>query len=156
MSRACRFSLTSTRDLLRREASPGVPDALAILMRARIRRLVGDSGIVLRVGRYGPYLGQGRPNAQCPGDLAPDELTPEKRRELAQPFGDRELESTQQATAIIAKSGRYGPYVTELLPEDEPAAEADPDAASAKKRPRSPRSSHAPRARTQRHEPRHR
>ena len=48
-----------------------------------------DSGIVLRVGRYGPYLegpdDEGNPvgkRANVPDDLPPDELTLEKAREL--------------------------------------------------------------------------
>jgi DNA topoisomerase-1 len=47
-------------------------------------------------------------------------LTLEKAEELlAQPSGDREL-GTDPATglAITARTGRYGPYVTEVLPED--------------------------------------
>ena len=57
-----------------------------------------------------------------PEDLAPDELTVEKAEELlAGAAGDREL-GTDPATgrAIVAKAGRYGPYVTEVLPEDAP------------------------------------
>ena len=52
---------------------------------------IGD-GIVLRVGRYGPYLERGGERASVPEDIAPDELTVEKAEELlAQPSGDREL-----------------------------------------------------------------
>ena len=87
-------------------------------------------GITLRVGRYGPYLedpavlgGDGNPRrASVPEDLAPDELTPAKARELleSEPEGDKVL-GTDPATGttIVAKNGRYGPYVTELLPEPE-------------------------------------
>jgi DNA topoisomerase-1 len=55
-----------------------------------------------------------------PEGLAPDELTPEKAEELfAQPSGEREL-GTDPATGleIVAKAGRFGPYVTEVLGED--------------------------------------
>ena len=92
---------------------------------------IGD-GITLRVGRYGPYLedanaptGQdGAPRrASVPEDLAPDELTVQKARELldTQPDGDALL-GTDPATGttIVARTGRYGPYVTEVLPEPEP------------------------------------
>ncbi len=87
-------------------------------------------GITLRVGRYGPYLEDpavlgedGNPRrASVPEDLAPDELTPAKARELleSEPEGDKVL-GTDPATGttIVAKNGRYGPYVTELLPEPE-------------------------------------
>jgi len=94
---------------------------------------LGD-GIVLRVGRYGPYVEDtagvtgpggedGSPRrASVPEDLAPDELTLAKARELleTQPDGDRVL-GTDPATGttIVARNGRYGPYVTEILPEPE-------------------------------------
>ncbi|MDK7734828.1 topoisomerase C-terminal repeat-containing protein, partial [Propionimicrobium lymphophilum] len=40
-----------------------------------------DSGIVLRVGRYGPYLEDAKQDrANVPEDLAPDELTLEKAK----------------------------------------------------------------------------
>ncbi|WP_448631162.1 type I DNA topoisomerase [Cellulomonas soli] len=90
---------------------------------------IGD-GLTLRVGRYGPYLEDasdlgedGNPRrASVPDDLAPDELTVEKARELmqTQPEGDLVLgEDPVTGTTIVAKNGRYGPYVTELLPEPE-------------------------------------
>ena len=75
--------------------------------------------VVVRVGRYGPYLTAGEQKASVPDDLAPDELTVDKALELlAAPSGDREL-GTDPATghAIVAKAGRYGPYVTEVLPD---------------------------------------
>ena len=91
---------------------------------------IGD-GIVLRVGRYGPYLEaaaapaaeDGTPRrASVPEDLAPDELTVAKARELleTQPDGDRVLGADPETgTTIVARNGRYGPYVTEVLPEPE-------------------------------------
>jgi DNA topoisomerase-1 len=76
-------------------------------------------GIVLRVGRYGPYLERGEERASVPPDLAPDELTVERAEELlAQPNGDRSLgHDPDSGHEIVAKAGRYGPYVTEVLPE---------------------------------------
>ena len=78
-----------------------------------------DSDIVVRVGRYGPYVQQGGPDsdrrASLPEDLAPDELTPEKVEELlSAPSGDLEL-GTDPATGreVTARNGRYGPYVTD-------------------------------------------
>jgi DNA topoisomerase I len=95
---------------------------------------IGD-GITLRVGRYGPYLetaggdGQEGRRASVPDDVAPDELTVEKARELLERQADdgREI-GVDPATGhtIIAKNGRFGPYVTEVLPEDDDAAEAAP------------------------------
>ncbi|WP_431043006.1 type I DNA topoisomerase [Streptomyces sp. P1-3] len=86
------------------------------------------SGIVLRVGRYGPYIERGEKDteghqrADIPGDLAPDELTVEHAEELlARPSGDFELGTDPESGhEIIAKDGRYGPYVTEVLPEGTP------------------------------------
>jgi DNA topoisomerase-1 len=81
---------------------------------------LAGSDIVVRVGRYGPYLERDGQRANVPEDMAPDELTLEKAEELlAQPSGDIPL-GTDPATGhtIIAKSGRFGPFVTEQLPED--------------------------------------
>jgi DNA topoisomerase-1 len=80
---------------------------------------IGD-GIVLRVGRYGPYLERGGQRASVPEELAPDELTVEKAEELlAQPSGDRELGTDPETgLTIVARTGRYGPYVTEVLSEE--------------------------------------
>ena len=77
-------------------------------------------GIVLRVGRYGPYLERDGQRANVPEDVVPDELTVERATELLeQPSGDRSL-GTEPETGreIVARTGRYGPYVTEVLPED--------------------------------------
>jgi DNA topoisomerase-1 len=88
--------------------------------------------IVLRVGRYGPYLERERPGdddgeptterASVPDDTPPDELTVERAEELlAQPSGDRALGSDPDSgRPVVAKVGRYGPYVTEILPDDAP------------------------------------
>jgi DNA topoisomerase-1 len=75
--------------------------------------------IVLRVGRYGPYLERDGRRANIPDDLVPDELTVEKAEELlAQPSGDRELGvDPETGRTIVARTGRYGPYVTETLDE---------------------------------------
>jgi len=79
---------------------------------------IGD-GIVLRVGRYGPYLERDGQRANVPEDVVPDELTVERAEELlAQPSGDRLLGVDQETgREIAARTGRYGPYVTEVLPE---------------------------------------
>ncbi len=83
-----------------------------------------DDGIVVRVGRYGPYVEDAEGNrGSVPEDLPPDELTVAKAKELlAAGTGDREL-GTDPATGrtIVVKSGRYGPYVTEVLPDDVPS-----------------------------------
>ncbi|MGW4912189.1 type I DNA topoisomerase [Streptomyces sp. NPDC004270] len=84
--------------------------------------------IVLRVGRYGPYVergekdSEGHQRADVPEDLAPDELSVELAEELlAKPSGDFELGADPESGhQIIARDGRYGPYVTEVLPEGTP------------------------------------
>jgi DNA topoisomerase-1 len=88
--------------------------------------------IDLRVGRYGPYV-EGPPftegedgkqvptRANVPDDLPPDELTLAKAKELlATPAGlEKELGNhPETGLAITAKNGRFGPYVTEALPDD--------------------------------------
>ncbi|MEU7641406.1 type I DNA topoisomerase [Streptomyces sp. NPDC039016] len=86
------------------------------------------SGITLRVGRYGPYVERGEKDeeghqrADVPEDLAPDELTVSYAEELlAKPSGDYELGMDPvSGHQIVAKDGRYGPYVTEVLPEGTP------------------------------------
>jgi DNA topoisomerase I len=92
-----------------------------------------DSGIVLRVGRYGPYLettsdfGQdddgntAGKRANVPDDLPPDELTVAKARELLEnPAGEEIDLGTHPETGlrVVAKNGRFGPFVTEALPDD--------------------------------------
>ena len=80
---------------------------------------LAGTDIVVRVGRYGPYLERDGQRVNVPGDLAPDELTPEKAAELFdQPNSDVVLGTDPDSGhQIVAKSGRFGPYVTEVLPE---------------------------------------
>ncbi len=76
--------------------------------------------IVVRVGRYGPYLERGDgQRVNVPEGTAPDELTAERAAELFdQPSGDRPLGTDPDSGhELVAKSGRFGPYVTEVLPE---------------------------------------
>jgi DNA topoisomerase I len=92
---------------------------------------LAGSDIVVRVGRYGPYLERDGQRVNVPDDIAPDELTVERAEELFnQPNGDVIL-GTDPASGldIVAKAGRFGPYVTELLPEDAPSS-AKPRTAS--------------------------
>lgn len=87
-------------------------------------------GIDLRVGRYGPYVeGPGEDEAgapvraNVPDDLPPDELTVAKAKELlANPAGEEQVVGNHPETGlqVVAKNGRFGPYVTEVLPEDAP------------------------------------
>ncbi|HEY0937476.1 MAG TPA: topoisomerase C-terminal repeat-containing protein, partial [Trebonia sp.] len=80
---------------------------------------LAGTDIVVRVGRYGPYLEREGQRANVPEDMAPDELTPEKAEELFSiPSGDKPLGSDPDSGhEVVAKGGRFGPYVTEVLPE---------------------------------------
>ena len=75
--------------------------------------------VVVRVGKYGPYVQVGEQKASLPDELAPDELTVERAVELASaPSGDRVL-GIDPVTGhdVVARAGRYGPYVSLVLPE---------------------------------------
>ncbi len=94
--------------------------------------------VTVRVGRYGPYLERAVlpvvgetpvedaptvERANLPEDLAPDEVTAEVAEALFDQaeIGDAELgPDPLSGNMIVAKDGRYGPYVTEVLPEDAP------------------------------------
>jgi DNA topoisomerase I len=84
----------------------------------------GAPKIVVRVGRYGTYVEdeEGR-RGNVADDLPPDELTVDLARELlAKPAGEeRELGlDPETSRTIVARTGRFGPYVTETLEEDSP------------------------------------
>jgi len=76
---------------------------------------VDDAGepIVVRVGRYGPYLQRGEDRAGVPEDLPPDELTAGRAQELlAAPSGDRSLgPDPDTGLDVLVRSGRFGPYI---------------------------------------------
>jgi DNA topoisomerase-1 len=84
-----------------------------------IGRTPDGTEVVVRVGKYGPYVTVGELKASLPDDLAPDELTPELAFELASaPSGDRVLGThPESGLDVVARTGRYGPYVSLVLPE---------------------------------------
>ncbi len=84
-----------------------------------IGRIEDGTEVVVRVGRYGPYVQIGELRASLPEDLAPDELTPALAHELASaPSSDRTLGAhPESGLDVVVKTGRYGPYVTVVLPE---------------------------------------
>ena len=113
---------------LRAQGLKGLVDNLGEIDARAVNSIEIGEGITLRVGRYGPYLedGEGK-RANVPADVAPDELTVDKARELFARAADdgRELGvDPVSGHVIIAKDGRYGPYVTEVLPEPEETTEA--------------------------------
>ncbi|WP_369818878.1 type I DNA topoisomerase [Phycicoccus sp. Soil748] len=132
---------------------PGLPDASGGHL--GLKQLVDDlgeidareistipigEGIVVRVGRYGPYVEETVPQgvdlstgemtddastaprrATINDDVAPDEMTPAKARELLEQSADDGKvlgQDPENGRDIVAKAGRYGPYVTEVLDEE--------------------------------------
>ena len=95
-------------------------------------------GVTLRVGRYGPYMEKADgTRANVPPEVAPDELGDQLVDQLFSRAADdgRELGvDPDTGHTIIVKDGRYGPYVTEVLPEPE-----GDDGAKAKKSAAKPR-----------------
>ncbi|GAB3605319.1 type I DNA topoisomerase [Conyzicola nivalis] len=99
--------------------------------------------VTLRIGKYGPYLEapgvdpETPRRVNIPAELAPDELTAAKARELieAPVVGDRIIGvNPENGKHVVAKDGRFGPYVTEVDPVDEAAeaaAKAEAEAAAA-------------------------
>ena len=101
-----------------------------------------DEEITLRIGKYGPYLEVNDPDAELeatprrvniPPELAPDELTVAKAHELidAPVIVDRVIGvNPESGKNVVAKDGRFGPYITEVDPGP-PAEEAAAAAAAA-------------------------
>ena len=95
--------------------------------------------VLVRVGRYGPYLErvvigedgtEQSQRANLPEDLAPDEVTADVAEELfgqAADGGENELGvDPDTGNIIVARDGRYGPYVTEVLPTPDAPEEGAP------------------------------
>jgi DNA topoisomerase-1 len=82
----------------------------------------GEEPIVVRVGRYGPFIEQGERRASLPDGLTPEELTLDKCRELFSQAsqGDEPLGTCPDTgKPVYLKVGRFGPYVQRGLPDDE-------------------------------------
>src|SRR5690625_4773289 len=93
-----------------------------------------SEGITLRVGRYGAYVerlprdeqgqvieGADPQRASVSDDIAPDELTVELSQQLLEKAKDngRVLGTDPESGhELVAKDGRFGPYITEVLPQD--------------------------------------
>lgn len=106
---------------------PGLQRLVSELGEIDARKLstfsLGD-GVDVRVGRYGTYIEDGDGHrANVDPELAPDALTLDLAKELlAKPVAEEREVGVDPATGrtVVAKDGRYGPYVTEVLPEDAP------------------------------------
>jgi DNA topoisomerase-1 len=81
-----------------------------------------DNGdlIVVKPGKYGPYVKRGDDTASVPEDLAPDELDVAKALELlAMPKSDEPI-GELDGYPVFAKNGRFGPYVQWGAPDNLP------------------------------------
>ena len=124
-----------------------VIDNLGEIDARTINSVVIDDEITLRIGKYGPYLEVAVPDAapdapprrvNIPPELAPDELTAAKAHELidAPVSVDRVIGlHPESGKEIVAKDGRFGPYVTELDPIDPAVAAAEAAAKALAARP---------------------
>ncbi|MDA8400726.1 MAG: type I DNA topoisomerase [Actinomycetota bacterium] len=74
-----------------------------------------DGGeIVVRVGRYGPYLQRGDDRVSLPADVCPDEVSVERAEQML--ASSSQIERTlgvdpQSGQPVLLKEGRFGPYV---------------------------------------------
>jgi DNA topoisomerase-1 len=109
------------------ENNPGLADLsadLGAIDAQAINTMKMGEDIEIRVGRFGAYLQQGqgddRKFANIPEQMAPDELTlPVAIELLAKPSGERKLGvDPETGLEVIAKSGRFGAYITEVFPEE--------------------------------------
>ncbi|MCP3914579.1 MAG: type I DNA topoisomerase [bacterium] len=73
-----------------------------------------DRDVIVRVGRYGPFVQRGEDTATLPDQMCPDELTIEAAERLLddsqrsqEPIGTH----TESGLPMYVKVGRYGPYV---------------------------------------------
>ena len=103
--------------------------------------------VFVRVGRYGPYIERAvgtnedgtieYQRANLSETVTPDGLNEELAEKLfATPQGGRELgENPANGRMIVAKEGRFGPYVTEVVRDDErEKAECEAEEVVAKER----------------------
>ena len=116
----------------------GVIDNLGEIDAREINSIRIADDITLRIGKYGPYLEAPSEDpatprrVNIPQDLAPDELTAEKARELieAPVVTDRVIGvNPDNGKDIVAKDGRFGPYIVEAepeVPEPQPIEVIDP------------------------------
>ncbi len=127
------------------DVNPGSPGLKALVERGKseaidpaeinvVMRFVTEDGeqILVKPGKFGPYLKRGEDTASIPDDLTPDELTLDKAIELLEaPSGDRVLgDDPETGLPIYVKAGRFGPYIQlgdmpegvkgKIKPEDKP------------------------------------
>ncbi len=88
------------------------------------------NAVVVKPGKYGPYVKRGEDTASVPDDMAPDELTIEVAiKLLAAPKSDEPI-GELDGFPVFAKNGRYGPYVQWGSPDNLPPGLEKPKMAS--------------------------
>ena len=125
------------------DVNPGAPGLKVLVERGKegidpaeinvVGRFLTPEGeeILVKPGKFGPYLKKGDESASIPDDLAPDELDVFKAIELLSAGnGDRVLGTDPESGLdVVAKAGRFGPYVQvgempegkgKIKPEDKP------------------------------------
>jgi DNA topoisomerase-1 len=112
------------------DGQEGLVDAINVALETVDPRVLNGLAITdkitVRVGKYGPFLsvdeGGEKPRAvNIPPDITPDQLTIAKAVELAEApvIGDRVLGvDPESGHEIVVKDGRFGPYVSEVLPAE--------------------------------------
>jgi len=86
--------------------------------------------VVVKPGKYGPYVKRGEDTASVPDDLAPDELTVEVALALLSAPKSDEPIGELDGLPVYAKNGRYGPYVQWGSPTDLPPGMEKPKMSS--------------------------
>ena len=109
--------LTTLIDLAKANADPALVNAIPL------GKDPEGHEVVVRNGRYGPYVKRGEDTASVPQDIAPDELSVERALEiLAAPKGDTPIGTDPESgLPVYVKTGRFGPYAqlgdADTLPE---------------------------------------
>jgi len=86
--------------------------------------------VVVKPGKYGPYVKRGEDTASVPDTMTPDELTLEVALALlAAPKNDEPI-GELDGYPVYAKNGRYGPYVQWGAPDNLPPGLVKPKMAS--------------------------
>ena len=82
--------------------------------------------VMVKPGKYGPYVKRGDDNASVPDSLTPDELTlTEALRLLSLPKSDEPI-GELDGRPVFLKNGRFGPYVQWGTNDDPPVGYSKP------------------------------
>ena len=80
----------------------------------------GDDDVVACFGKFGPYVQFGDETRSIPDDIPPDELTVDMALEfLAAPLEQFLGDDPESGLPVIARAGRFGPYVSLGRPQQQ-------------------------------------